>query len=176
LRKVQQLLHPTAVRKPVVPYTLRSLQPGDIGWIVHRHGVLYAAEQHYDEQFEALVADIAADFGKNYDPGREQCWIAEKDGQIAGCILLVKKSKTTAKLRLLLVEPWARGLGIGKRLVGECVQFARLAGYKKIMLWTQSDLPAARHLYKDAGFQLMEQKPHRSWGRDLIAEIWQLKL
>ncbi len=173
LRNLRAALEPEALN---LSYTLRSFRPGDIGWVIHRHGALYFAEQRYDEQFEALVAGIAAEFVQNYDPQRERCWIAEKDGQIAGCIFLVKKSKAVSKLRLLLVEPWARGLGIGKRLVAECVQFAREAGYKKIVLWTQSDLPAARHLYQQAGFQLLEQKPHHSWGRDLISEIWELKL
>jgi DNA-binding MarR family transcriptional regulator/N-acetylglutamate synthase-like GNAT family acetyltransferase len=157
-------------------YTLRSFRPGDIGWVIHRHGVLYAAEQHYDEHFEALVANIAAEFINNYDPRRERCWMAEKDGRIAGCVFLVKKSQSVSKLRLLLVEPWARGLGIGKHLVAVCVQFARQAGYKKIMLWTQSDLPTARHLYREAGFQLQEQTPHHSWGRNLVAETWELRL
>jgi DNA-binding MarR family transcriptional regulator/N-acetylglutamate synthase-like GNAT family acetyltransferase len=173
LHKLRQALEPETAG---LPYILRSFRPGDLGWIIHRHGALYFAEQQYNEQFEALVAGIAAEFIKNYDPKRERCWIAEKNGQIAGCIFLVKKSQTVSKLRLLLVEPWARGLGIGKRLVAECVRFAREAGYKKIMLWTQSDLRAARHLYQEAGFQLVEQKPHHSWGRDLISEIWELKL
>jgi len=158
-------------------YILRAHQPGDMGWVVHRHGALYAQEYGYDEQFEALVAEIAAKFIQNFDAKRERCWIAEKDGEIVGSVLLVKKSKTVAKLRLLLVEPSARGLGIGKRLVDECIGFARQAGYKKIVLWTQSELPAARHVYQQAGFRLVEEKPHRSWGRDdLVSEIWELDL
>jgi N-acetylglutamate synthase-like GNAT family acetyltransferase len=163
--------------QPRTPYILRSHQPGDMGWVVHRHGVLYSQEYGYDEQFEALVAEIAANFIQHFDPKRERCWIAEKDGEIAGSVFLVKKSKTVAKLRLLLVEPSARGLGIGNRLVEECVRFARQVGYKKIVLWTQSELPAARHIYQKAGFRLMQQKKHRSWGReDLVSEIWELKL
>lgn len=159
------------------PYILRPHQPGDMGWVVHRHGVLYAQEYGYDETFEALVAEIAAKFIQRFDPKRERCWIAERDGEIVGSVFLVKKSKTVAKLRLLLVEPSARGLGIGKRLVGECLRFARQASYKKIVLWTQSELPAARHIYQEAGFRLTKQEKHRSWGRDdLVSQIWELKL
>jgi DNA-binding MarR family transcriptional regulator/N-acetylglutamate synthase-like GNAT family acetyltransferase len=158
-------------------YILRQHRPGDMGWVVQRHGELYWQEYRYDERFEALVAEIVAEFIQNFDPKRERCWIAEKDGERAGAIFLVKKSKTVAKLRLLLVEPWARGLGIGRRLVSECVSFARDAGYKKILLWTQSELNAARHLYEQAGFKRIAQKPHQSWGRkDLVAETWELKL
>ena len=160
-----------------MPYVLRAHQPGDMGWVIHRHGALYAQEYGYDEQFEALVAEIAAKFIQNFDAKRERCWIAEKAGEIVGSVFLVKKSKTVAKLRLLLVEPSARGLGIGKRLVDECIRFARQASYKKIVLWTQSELPAARHVYQQAGFRLVEEKPHRSWGRDdLVSEIWELDL
>ena len=159
-----------------VPYLLRQHQPGDMGWIVHRHGLLYAQEYGYDETFEALVAQIVSEFIQNYDPKRERCWLAEKDGEIVGSIFLVKKSKTIAKLRLLLVEPSARGLGIGGRLVAECVRFAGQAGYRQITLWTQSDLDAARHLYEKAGFRVTEKKSHHSFGLDLVAETWDLKL
>ena len=175
MRSIEDLLNPGP--EPRTPYILRSHQPGDMGWVVHRHGALYAQEYGYDERFEALVAEIAAKFIQHFDPRRERCWIAERDGEIVGSVFLVKKSKTVAKLRLLLVEPSARGLGIGKRLVGECVRFARQAGYRKIVLWTQSELPAARHIYQEAGFRLMEEKPHRDWGRDdLVSEIWELTL
>jgi DNA-binding MarR family transcriptional regulator/N-acetylglutamate synthase-like GNAT family acetyltransferase len=163
--------------EPRTPYLLRSHQPGDMGWVVHRHGVLYAQEYGYDEHFEALVAEIAAKFIQHFDPKHERCWIAEKEGEIVGSVFLFRKSKTIAKLRLLLVEPSARGLGIGKRLVDECLRFARQVGYKKIVLWTQSELPAARHLYQGAGFSLVEQKKHRDWSRnDLVSEIWELTL
>jgi len=163
--------------KSKAPYLLRPHQPGDMGWVVHRHGVLYAQEYGYDERFEALVAKIVAEFIQNFDPKSERCWIAEKDGEIVGSVFLVRKSKTVAKLRLLLVDPSARGLGIGRRLIAECVRFARHAQYKKIMLWTQSELKAARHLYQEAGFKLVGKEPHKSWGRDdLVSETWELRL
>ena len=163
--------------KTSTPYILRSHQPGDMGWVVHRHGVLYAQEYGYDESFEALVAEIAAHFIQHFDAKHERCWIAEKDGEIVGSVFLVKKSKTVAKLRLLLVEPSARGSGIGKRLVSECLRFARQAGYRKVVLWTQSELPAARHIYQEAGFRLLREEKHNSWSRQgLVSQIWELQL
>jgi DNA-binding MarR family transcriptional regulator/predicted GNAT family acetyltransferase len=158
------------------PYLLRPHQSGDMGWVVHRQGVLYAQEYGYDETFEALAAEIVAKFIQNYDAKRERCWIAEKDGEIVGSVFLVAGSKTVAKLRLLYVEPAARGLGIGGRLVSECVRFARQAGYKKVKLWTQSELGAARHIYKKAGFHVVEKKRHHSFSKDLVAETWELTL
>ena len=159
------------------PYVLRQHQPGDMGWITHRHGVLYSQEYGYDEHFEALVAKIVGEFIENYDPARERCWIAERNGEIAGSVFLVKKSATVAQLRLLYVEPSARGLGIGARLIDECLRFARRARYRKITLWTQSELLAARHLYEKAGFELVAEQPHRSFSRDdLVADTWELKL
>lgn len=155
---------------------LRAHRPGDMGWIVHRQGVLYWQEYRYDEQYEALVARIVGEFIQNFDPKRERCWIAERNSEIVGSVFLVKKSKSVAKLRLLYVEPSARGLGIGRRLVEECVQFAREAGYKKITLWTQSHLDAARHIYKNAGFQRVRSEPHHSFSLDLVAETWDFDL
>lgn len=151
-------------------YLLRPHQLGDMGWVVHRQGLLYGQEYGYDEQFEALAAEIVAKFIQNYDAKRERCWIAEKDGEIVGSVFLVAKSRTIAKLRLLYVEPSARGLGIGSRLVGECVRFARQVGYPKMVLWTQSELDAARHIYKRAGFRVSEKKRHHSFGKKLVAE------
>jgi DNA-binding MarR family transcriptional regulator/N-acetylglutamate synthase-like GNAT family acetyltransferase len=163
-------------RAPGPAYVLRPPQAGDIGWVIHRHGALYAQEYGYDERFEALVAQIAAQFVQRFDPKRERCWIAERDGELVGSVFLVSKSRTAAKLRLLLVEPQARGLGIGRRLIDECVRFARSAGYRKLALWTQSDLYAARHLYAQAGFRRVSEEAHESFGKKLVAETWELDL
>lgn len=157
------------------PYLLRTHQSGDMGWVVHRQGLLYWQEYGYDEDFEALCAKIVAEFIENFDSKRERCWIAEKEGEIVGSVFLVKHSRDVAQLRLLLVEPAARGMGIGKRLVEECVRFARQAGYRKITLWTQSELHAARHIYRKTGFSLVRKKAHHSFGKDLVAETWERK-
>lgn len=158
------------------PFFLRSHESGDMGWVTHRHGVLYAQEYGWDEHFEALVAQITADFINNYNPERERCWIAEMDGEIVGSVFVVQSSETVAKLRLLLVEPKARGLGSGTRLVEECIRFARRRGYQKLMLWTNSVLLEARHIYRKTGFQLVAEEAHHSFGHDLIGETWELVL
>jgi len=155
---------------------LRGPRPGDMGWVVQSHGALYASEYGFDAAFEALVADIAARFLASFDASRERCWIAESDGAPVGSVFLVRHSDDIAKLRLLLVDPAGRGQGLGHRLVGECIAFARACGYRKIMLWTQSILVAARKIYQDAGFQLVAAEPHRSFGQSLVGETWEMEL
>jgi DNA-binding MarR family transcriptional regulator/GNAT superfamily N-acetyltransferase len=161
-----------------VPYILRPHESGDMGWVVQRHGVLYNQEYGWDETFEALVAEIVARFIRHFDANRERCWIAEKEGENVGSVFLVKhpEREGVAKLRLLLVEPTARGLGIGRRLVQECARFARQRGYRAITLWTNSVLLAARHIYQQEGYRLVEQEPHHSFGHDLVSETWELEL
>jgi GNAT superfamily N-acetyltransferase len=153
-------------------YLLRPPGPGDLGWVVSRHGALYAQEYGWDETFEHLVARIAADYAAGRDPEREAAWIAEVGGAPAGCVFCMRKDSATAQLRLLLVEPWARGLGIGGRLVEECLRFARAAGYQQITLWTQDCLTAARRIYRSAGFRLASQGQHHSFGHDLVEQTW----
>jgi DNA-binding MarR family transcriptional regulator/GNAT superfamily N-acetyltransferase len=174
MHTIEALLGAPGERK--TPYILRPHQPGDMGWVIYRHGALYSQEYGWDERFEALVAEIAAKFIQNFDPKRDRCWIAEKDGAIVGSIFLVRHSTAVAKLRLLLVEPAARGLGLGNRLVDECIRFARQAGYRKITLWTQSTLLAARHIYKKAGFEMTKEEPYEDFGHKHISETWELRL
>jgi DNA-binding MarR family transcriptional regulator/N-acetylglutamate synthase-like GNAT family acetyltransferase len=163
-----QALAPSAI--------LRDPRPGDMGWVVQSHGALYASEYGFDASFEALVAEIAAKFLASFDASRERCWIADIDGVQVGSIFLVRHSDDVAKLRLLLVDPAGRGQRLGQRLVAECVGFAKACGYRKITLWTQSILVAARRIYQDAGFVLVATEPHRSFGQSLIGETWELQL
>jgi DNA-binding MarR family transcriptional regulator/GNAT superfamily N-acetyltransferase len=193
-KQIASLLHPLATErrgrlvesmqaiqrilsgKPEPSYTLRPHRPGDIGWVIQRHGVLYFEEYGWDERFEALVAEIAAKFVQNFDPARERCWIAEQNGAIVGSVFLVRESDEVARLRLLLVEPTARGLGLGRRLVEECIRFARSAGYRSITLWTQANLLAARDIYEKAGFRLSTVEKHNRFGPELVGEVWDLTL
>ena len=182
MARIEQLLGNGRERK--APYLLRPHRPGDIGWVVSRHGALYADEFAFEPSFEALVARIAADFIERFDARREACWIAERDAANVGSVFLVqaRHEKThaiidgVARLRMLLIEPAARGLGIGARLVDECTRFARQAGYRRIVLWTNSNLLAARAIYQKAGFRLVKSEPHHSFGHDLVGETWELAL
>src|SRR3984957_20474822 len=171
---VERLLgEPLASRPPAV---LREPRPGDMGWVVQSHGSLYASEYGFDASFEGLVAEITARFLGSFDASRERCWIADIDGAQVGSVFLVRHNDDVAKLRLLLVDPAGRGQGLGQRLVAECIAFAKACGYRKITLWTQSILVAARKIYQDAGFVLVATEPHRSFGQSLIGETWELEL
>lgn len=174
MQTIASLLDAKRAERP--PYVLREHRPGDMGYVVASHGAYYAQAHGFDMTFEALVAEIVAQFIKTFDARHERCWIAEIDGEPVGSVFLVRASEEEAKLRLLLVEPRAQGLGLGKRLVAECVRFARAAGYRRITLWTQSVLERARRLYAEAGFKLVHAKPHRSFGQDLVGETWEMAL
>ena len=174
VRRVQKLLS----LEPDEPWNwmLRDPRAGDFGWVIERHGAIYADEHGWDRTFEALVAEIVAGFIRNLDPSREKCWIAEREGERAGCVFLVKKSKTVAQLRLLLVEPSARGSGIGSKLVQECILYARSVGYSRLVLWTQSSLHAAHRIYRSQGFTLAREEAHDSFGARLTGQYWELPL
>jgi DNA-binding MarR family transcriptional regulator/GNAT superfamily N-acetyltransferase len=178
MRTIETLLGGGAPERPRSDnaYILRAPAPGDFGWVVKRHAELYAQEYQWTEPFEGLCAQIVADFANNFDAKRERCWIAEVNGENVGCIFLAKDSEAVARVRLLLVEPKARGLGLGARLVDECLRFARRAGYRKATLWTHSVLTAARHIYETAGFKLTSTDRHESWGRRVVSEHWDLEL
>lgn len=171
---IESILEPPATAG--APFVLRAPRPGDMGWVIAAHGELYWREYGWDERFEVLVARIAADFADRHDPAREQCWIAEQDGRNVGSVFLMRQSATVAKLRLLIVHPEARGTGLGKHLVDQCIHFARGCGYRTITLWTQQNLAAARHIYKRAGFTLTATEPHAMFGYPLVGETWELSL
>jgi DNA-binding MarR family transcriptional regulator/GNAT superfamily N-acetyltransferase len=177
MNTVETLLGPSPENTPLVPaIILRTHEPGDMGWVTSAHGALYAREYGFDITFEALVGKITAEFIETFDPKRERCWIAELDGERVGSVFVVRKSDEIAKLRLLILDRRARGLGLGHRLVEECLRFAKNAGYSSMTLWTQSILTAARGIYERAGFKLVAQEPHHSFGVDLIGETWDIKL
>jgi DNA-binding MarR family transcriptional regulator/GNAT superfamily N-acetyltransferase len=175
MRTIEDTLAPQSDGPPRA-YLLRDPGPGDLGWMVQRNAAVYAAEYGWDQSYEALVARIVADFGEHRDTARERAWIAEVDGEPVGCVLCVRRDDETAQLRILLVDPAVRGLGIGARLVEECIRFARAAGYRSMVLWTNDVLVSARRIYEAAGFELTDEEPHHSFGHDLVGQTWRLDL
>jgi len=176
MKTIEQLLSKNKGLKFSAPYFLRQHEPGDMGWVVHKHGILYSREYGWDERFEALVSKIVSDFINNYNPKRERCWIVEMNGEVVGSVFVVEENKDVARLRLLLVDPKARGIGLGTQLVEECIRFARRVGYKKLVLWTNSVLKEARRIYQKKGFKLVAEEKHHSFGQNLIGETWELVL
>lgn len=177
MQRIEALLEPPALPAPRSPLAvLREPVPGDIGWVVQQHGEIYWREYGWDSRFEALVADIAAQFITRFQPGWERCWIAELEGERVGAVFVVRKSATVAQLRMLILAPRARGLGLGARLADECIAFARGKGYKKMVLWTNSCLTAARGIYAQRGFRLVKSEPYEGFGQQLVGEHWELKL
>jgi len=173
---VQRLLDPAARQARAPTAVLRDPRPGDLGWVVQQHGEIYAREYGWNSDFEALVAGIAAQYLRRHQPDWEKCWIAELDGERVGSVFVVRKSRTVAQLRMLVLTPQARGLGLGARLADECLDFARRKGYRKMVLWTNSCLLAARAIYAARGFRLVKSEPYRGYGQDLVGETWELKL
>lgn len=176
MERVQGLLDPASPRNQTPVALLRDCQPGDLGWVVQQHGEIYAREYGWNSEFEALVADIVAKYLRNHQPQWERCWMAELQGERVGSVFVVRKSKTVAQLRMLILTPQARGLGLGARLTDECIAFARSRGYKKMTLWTNSCLEAARGIYAKRGFQRVKSEPYRGFGQDLLGETWELRL
>jgi DNA-binding MarR family transcriptional regulator/ribosomal protein S18 acetylase RimI-like enzyme len=174
MRSIREILEPE--NAAAEPWMIRPHRPGDIGWIVHRHGVLYSRDYGWNANFEGFVAEIAGKFAQSHDASREHCWIAERHGDIIGSVFLMRQDDQVAKLRLLYVEPAARGLGVGRRLVEQCLHFARSTGYRRVVLWTNDGLTSARRIYEAAGFQLVAEEPHSMFGPPMVGQDWELGL